>query len=661
MARATPIHTAGQTEYRAREDCSTDRARQADAPVEYRAQGHRIERIGSGWRVFDRTPGAPMAPDEIDELRAVMVGADPRTGQKLATRKTKVSAAAKLPAGPMLHALHAQGVTLPSDSWSARRVARMQRGLARDAEHAVPVRDLEKVARQTGITIEAVYPAGALAEAREHADDREQAGARGWDITFDCPKSVSTLYALSDTETARRIEEVYVASVRDAMAAVEEWTAYGQRGWHGNGRTARRIETHGLTGSLTLHTTARPVDGTADPHLHAHVMISALVQGVDGQWGVLGAGGRELYRHVPAAGQLLRARLRERLTDELGVAWEQDSHTGAWEVAGVPRQVRDLYSRRRDQAVTRAGDGATPAARRLAARRSAAAKLHGGAGNRAEWVERARQADVDPAAVVNGALGRHRADEVQEESPEERITRVAAGVWGRRPVSPTSHADLIGETAHQMPHGAPTHVITETARGVAARSVRAGGSAGASSHMRHADRWQAPPLTVQEARRGQGPAAAASKTIVARLRAARTLAQTRADAASREAQRLAAIADAGHLAAWRAGMTLRRVRADLAQAQTQASAARQEERRLEAAIPEAITGAVRADVAMATAQERARAALQRVRQRAAARAALQAARLPNPPQPRRPRRGIPPPSYRPRPPTRGPGREGPSL
>lgn len=71
MARTTSIRNASQGDYRLREECSTDTARVGDAPVEYRlagVAGHPIERIGSGWSAVGRTPGAPMGPDELDEM-----------------------------------------------------------------------------------------------------------------------------------------------------------------------------------------------------------------------------------------------------------------------------------------------------------------------------------------------------------------------------------------------------------------------------------------------------------------------------------------------------------------------------------------------------------------------------------------------------------------
>lgn len=408
MARVTAIRAAGQAEYRLRDECGQGRPAQRDDAVTYRlgtSSGSRTERVGSGWHALGRAPGGPLGEAGVADMRALMVGAHPDTGEALARPVRRVATAARLPAGPLLEVIEDQGVTLDPASWAGRRVGRMVRGRERDPAHTVAVKDLEKVARRAGITLESVYPGPALAAARGRAGERTEARARGWDLTLDSPKSVSALWAVGGPEVAARIERAYMAAVRDTVAAAEELTAYGQRGQHGGGRAARRVGTHGLMGSAVMHTTARPVDGTSDPHLHAHVMLANLSLGVDGQWGAVGRGGRELYRAVPQLGELHRARLREHLTRELGVAWEQDPRTRAWEITGVPVALRDAYSRRRDQALTEAGEGASAPERRAAARRTVAPKeMTSEASQRAAWASRAQAAGAPPRAVLAAAL-----------------------------------------------------------------------------------------------------------------------------------------------------------------------------------------------------------------------------------------------------------------
>ncbi|SEG95166.1 conjugative relaxase domain-containing protein, TrwC/TraI family, partial [Thermomonospora echinospora] len=133
------------------------------------------------------------------------------------------------------------------------------------------------------------------------------------------------------------------------LADVEAWCAYGMRGEHGGGKTARRVDTSGLLGWVMWHDEARPVDGQdPDPHVHAHAVIAHMVRGVDGQWSTPGNGGREFHRHIEAAGALVRARLRAKTT-AMGFRWERQPGGRVWELAGVPAELRVVFSKRQGQ------------------------------------------------------------------------------------------------------------------------------------------------------------------------------------------------------------------------------------------------------------------------------------------------------------------------
>lgn len=406
MARVTAIRTAEQRAYRLQGQCAErvgrDRA-QRDYRLHTAAGGRPVERAGSGWRAVGRRPGQPLAAEEHAEMHAVMQGTHPDTGTPLLTRKTRVPDEARLPAGPLLAALDRAGVDLAAETWAGRRVARMRRGVARArrAPHTVAVRDLERVARAAGVPLDKVFAAEDLERARARAHVRVDAGPQGWDLRLDVRKEISAIWALAGPELAARLEEAVMQAARDTVAEAERRVARGQRGWHGDGHVARRVGTAGLIATLTLHHTARPVGGHPDPHLHVHAMIAAISQGEDGRWCAIGRGGRELYEAVPDLGAYMRERVRHH-TRQLGVRWHQTPQ-GDWEVE-VPQALRDLFSRRRDQALRRAGEGASAEQRRSAARRTAAPK---GPGTPAEWrviwAERARGAGHDPATVVRAA------------------------------------------------------------------------------------------------------------------------------------------------------------------------------------------------------------------------------------------------------------------
>ncbi|MEV4165897.1 hypothetical protein [Nonomuraea dietziae] len=92
---------------------------------------------------------------------------------------------------------------------------------------------MDKLARAAGLDPAQVYEAGELAYARKWRDATVRVGNRGYDLTLDVTKSVS------DAEFSAAIEGVFA----DAVAAVEGWAAYGQRGHQGDGQRAERMET----------------------------------------------------------------------------------------------------------------------------------------------------------------------------------------------------------------------------------------------------------------------------------------------------------------------------------------------------------------------------------------------------------------------------------
>ncbi len=87
----------------------------------------------------------------------------------------------------------------------------------------------------------------------------------GYDFTFDVPKSVSLLHALTQDE---RILTAFSESVRETMAEVEaEMKTRVRRG----GANEDRVTGNMVWAEFT-HLTSRPVGGVPDPHLHAHCL-----------------------------------------------------------------------------------------------------------------------------------------------------------------------------------------------------------------------------------------------------------------------------------------------------------------------------------------------------------------------------------------------------
>jgi len=415
-----------QVEYRLSHDAgcavTADPADLADGQVAYRLDGEiPLEWIGGGLPDVGIQPGTQMTEEQKAWARALMSGKHPHTGEQLVQPKKAADPRAKLAVRPLLDAIDAAAAVLDTtigqlldDPAMRKDYARLQRGVTRNGDsHRAAISRLQHLATVAGVDLAAVYDAGELALARQHANDRVIIGNRGYDLTLDISKSVSVLYAMADEVTARQLENVYLDAVRQTVTAMQGWAAYGMRGHHGDGQQARRIAASGVLGWMMVHRTARPVAGAApDPHLHVHVTLANMVHGEDGQWSTVGAGGRDIHRHAHAADAFLKARMRAETTRRWGIAWRRDSVTGAWEISAIPERLRAQFSKRStqvEQTLQRLGldaDTATVAQAKDAAARSREAKQPPGAGGdlRADWQAQARAAGVEPAELVTAAM-----------------------------------------------------------------------------------------------------------------------------------------------------------------------------------------------------------------------------------------------------------------
>ena len=165
---------------------------------------------------------------------------------------------------------------------------------------------------------------------------RGAAGVAGFDLTFAAPKSVSILHLLGPREIAAQVGAGH-------RAAVAEAADYLDRAGVGVRRT-HRGEVHLLqaTGSVAggfLHRTSRALD----PHLHTHLVVANVTEGVDGLWSTVD--GRRVFAHAPAAQGIYHARLRLELAERLGAGWDVRP-SGLGDVVGVDPGLRRLFSQR---------------------------------------------------------------------------------------------------------------------------------------------------------------------------------------------------------------------------------------------------------------------------------------------------------------------------
>jgi len=156
------------------------------------------------------------------------------------------------------------------------------------------------------------------------------------------------------------------------LAFLDEWF---QRQGGRRGKTQRRTPTSGLLWARTRHATSR----AGDPAPHDHVLIANLTEMLDacGGWKALDSGGvRDLVHAATMAGRLAAAAKAV----GLGYAIEPDHGPSGkldhWAVAGIPREVTDLFSKRATEidAAMEAEGFTSYRARGIAARATRAAK-----------------------------------------------------------------------------------------------------------------------------------------------------------------------------------------------------------------------------------------------------------------------------------------------
>ncbi|MEU6759412.1 MobF family relaxase [Streptomyces sp. NPDC046685] len=493
MGYATPIYAPEQVEYRLSGDCGCDQAE--DSQVEYRLAGESALRwIGGGLVELGLVVGERVDPDAA---RALMDGRDWRSGEQLVARKTALDPRGKVTARVLVDAVAeaaAEGGMPVAEYLGrpalAKRFDRAARGILRDGEsHLLPLADAERLAAAAGFDLDELYGADTVAEARRWMRHRVDVGLRGVDITLDLPKSISAAHGLAGADLAAQIEADWLASVTEAVHALEEWAAYGMAGHHGDGRQAERVETSGLIGWTTLHRSARPVDGSpGDPHLHVHVNIAHMAKCADGKWRTIAGGGEDLHRYAHLVNEIAEGRLRARLTETYGARFERSATTGAWELAGVDEGLREAFSRRHRQVIDLVGEGASREQQKAAARKSAEAKEDAGPGApREDWRTRAAtvlggEAAVDAmvAAALPGPDGSAPPLSVGGGPRMPGATEIAAQIWdaehgltaSRKSVSHTHVMAAVAKTLPYVLSVEQLSALTEEVLAVGGHAVR---------------------------------------------------------------------------------------------------------------------------------------------------------------------------------------------
>ncbi|MDQ6807473.1 MAG: relaxase domain-containing protein [Actinomycetota bacterium] len=290
-----------------------------------------------------------------------------------------------------------------------------------------------------------------------------------FDLLYAAPKSVSVAHMMSDGDTREAIVAAHGEAVRESLGYLERHAALVRRregghivAQHADGLLVSGFEQHW--------------NRENEPHLHTHAVVANMAPGPDGRWSALHGGA--VYRHLRSGGYVYQAKLRQELTERLGVQWGPVVN-GQAELTAIPPRVSKEFSRRHAQivenvegALDRPGAGGARA-RGVAQRSTRRAKEHH---NPAELVRDARalaeEHGFDRAALA-GML-----EQVTERATPSTGDLVALGTAMSGPNGLTAQAnhftrcEVIEALAAAHPAGASAEELERLAdRYLASRSV----------------------------------------------------------------------------------------------------------------------------------------------------------------------------------------------
>jgi conjugative relaxase-like TrwC/TraI family protein len=158
----------------------------------------------------------------------------------------------------------------------------------------------------------------------------------GYDCHFAPPKSVSLVFAFSDDSTRRLIVALHTEAVRRALQFIFDWGLIDAR----RGSAGQKRETvAGLIAAIFTEFTSRD----NDPQLHSHAVIPNVGVRVDGTIGAIDNWRTTIFQHL--VGAIYQAHVAAGMR-RMGFSLAPEGR--AFEVRGIPKQLRRVFSKRRN-------------------------------------------------------------------------------------------------------------------------------------------------------------------------------------------------------------------------------------------------------------------------------------------------------------------------
>lgn len=287
---------------------------------------------------------------------------------------------------------------------------------------------------------------------------RGERSVAAYDLTFCAPKSVSLLHLLAPPEMASETGRGHLAAVADAAAYLERAAAGVRRTRAG---TTAYLPATGFVAGSFVHRTSRSLD----PHLHTHLVVANVAEGVDGTWSAMDS--RRVFAHARATRALYHARLRLELGKGLGATWAVQP-SGLGDVVGVDATLRRVFSRRSaaiDERTFRLGRSSSLVSTQIASHATRPEKDREVTVDAlmAEWKRRATDFGFDLGNLTR-VIGRKRDVAEPPILDGDRIVDRLQRLAERRPW--LAGHDVVAVIAEASPAGAEARLVEQLARKV---------------------------------------------------------------------------------------------------------------------------------------------------------------------------------------------------
>ena len=237
----------------------------------------------------------------------------------------------------------------------------------------------------------------------------------GVDLTFSMPKSASVMAYVAGDD---RVLAAHLKAVQATMGWVEKNAAEART--YERNRNGEPVRTGNLVYAIFQHDTSRALD----PQGHLHVVVAAITNRAGQGWRALWNG--ELWKNNAVIGSAYHALFRAEL-GKIGYATTITGKHGQFEIDGVPKAVRDVFSQRRETINAKADElGVKSHAARdrvTANTRDAKLDVEDRQALRDGWREKAAELGFDGRALM--AQAAERAGSVRADMKPGTVTRIA--------------------------------------------------------------------------------------------------------------------------------------------------------------------------------------------------------------------------------------------